>query len=462
MNGSLRNRLLIAAGVLLAFFLGATGVILERGFQQSLDESIYSGLQSKIFGLMAAIEVTKDGVLLPNVLPESRYSQLDSGLYAEIRGRGASLEWRSSSLGGRSMPVFSSLPGDFRYYDDLMPGNQEFDQVVLVAMGLDIEWEIESGGVTTLSLLVAEDKAPYTEQIDAYRRVLWIWLGGLAIALLLMQGLLLFWALIPLRRVASELGEVETGARHALNSDYPRELLPLSNRINRFIDHEARLREHQKDVLGDLAHSLKTPLAVMRGLLDESAELTKQGEANKQLDGMQEIIDHQLQRASSMGRRMFTEPVQVAPELERIIRSLGKVYADRNIDFQTNVAKGFDGEDLKFFGEKGDLLEILGNLLDNASKHCISVVHLSATTIDRAPAQGSRSLCLVVEDDGSGIPETQRETVMQRGVRADSRTVGHGIGLATVAAVVVGYGGTVVISESTLGGAKVTVCLPAE
>ncbi|MBT5031358.1 MAG: GHKL domain-containing protein [Proteobacteria bacterium] len=462
MNGSLRNRLLIAAGVLLAFFLGAAGVILERAFQESLDESIYSGLQSKLFGLMAAMEVTQAGVLLPGVLPESRYSQLDSGLYAEIRGRGGSLEWRSPSLGGRAMPVFSSLPGDFRYYDNLMPANQEFDQVVLVAMGLDIEWEIESGGITTLSLLVAEDRAPYAEQINAYRRVLWIWLGGLAIALLLMQGLLLFWALIPLRRVASELGEVETGARHALNSDYPRELLPLSNRINRFIDHEARQREYQKDVLGDLAHSLKTPLAVMRGLLDESTKLAKSSEANKQLDSMQEIIDHQLQRASSMGRRMFTEPVELAPELARIIRSLGKVYAERDIDFQTQVASGLDGGSLKFFGEKGDLLEILGNLLDNASKHCNSVVRITASAMGGEPERTSRSVCLVVEDDGSGIPEQQREKVMQRGVRADSRTVGHGIGLATVSAVVAGYGGSVEISDSTLGGAKVIVCLPAE
>ena len=119
MNGSLRNRLLIAAGALLAFFLGAAGVILERAFQESVEENIYSALQSKLFGLMAVIEVTDDAVIVSDVLPESRYNQMDSGLYSEIRGRGGSLEWRSPSLGGRALPVFSSLPGDFRYYDDL-------------------------------------------------------------------------------------------------------------------------------------------------------------------------------------------------------------------------------------------------------------------------------------------------------------------------------------------------------
>lgn len=456
MNNSLRNRLLIAAGAILAFFLGAAGVILERAFQDSVEENIYSALQSKLFGLMAVIEVTADGVLVSDVLPDSRYNQMDSGLYSEIRGRGGSLEWRSPSLGGRAMPVFSSLPGDFRYYDDLMPDDPEFDQIQLVAMGLDIDWEIESGDITTLSLLVAEDHAPYDEQIAAYRRALWFWLGGLAIALLLMQGLLLFWALNPLRRVASELGQVENGVLRALNSDYPKELLPLSTRINRFIDHEARQREHQKNVLGDLAHSLKTPLAVMRGMLSEHTD------ANRQLDAMQDIIDHQLQRASTMGRRMFTEPVEVTPELDRIIRSLNKVYADRSIDFRTDVADGSDGKSLRFFGDKGDLLEILGNLLDNACKHCKGLVQVSACTLVSADEEAPRGLQLVIEDDGSGIPVEQRSKVTQRGVRADSRTTGHGIGLATVSAVVAGYGGTIEISESQLGGAKIVVSLPAE
>lgn len=456
MNGSLRNRLLIAAGALLAFFLGAAGVILERAFQESVEENIYSALQSKLFGLMAVIEVSNDSVIVSDVLPESRYNQMDSGLYSEIRGRGGSLEWRSPSLGGRALPVFSSLPGDFRYYDDLIPESQEFDQIQLVAMGLDIDWEGESGDITTLSLLVAEDHAPYDEQIAAYRRTLWFWLGGLAFALLLMQGLLLFWALIPLRRVASELGEVENGVLRALNSDYPKELLPLSDRINRFIDHEARQREHQKNVLGDLAHSLKTPLAVMRGMLNEQAD------ANKQLDAMQDIIDYQLQRASTMGRRMFTEPVEVAPELGRIIRSLTKVYAGRTIDFRVDVAESSDGKNLRFFGDKGDLLEILGNLLDNACKHCKDIVKITANTLVVSAEEAPRGLQLIIEDDGPGIPIKQRSKVMQRGVRADSRTSGHGIGLATVSAIVDGYGGMVEIGDSQLGGARVVVSLPAE
>jgi two-component system sensor histidine kinase PhoQ len=456
LNSSLRNRLLIAAGAILAFFLGAAGVILERAFQESVEENIYSALQSKLFGLMAVIEINADGVLVSDVLPDSRYNQMDSGLYSEIRGRGGSLEWRSPSLGGRALPFFSSLPGDFRYYDDLMADNSNFNQIQLVAMGLDIDWEIESGGTTTLSLLVAEDHAPYDEQIAAYRRSLWFWLGGLAIALLLMQGLLLFWALNPLRRLASELGQVESGALRALNSDYPKELLPLSDRINRFIDHEVRQREHQKNVLGDLAHSLKTPLAVMRGMLNERAE------ANKQLDAMQDIIDYQLQRASTMGRRMFTEPVEVMPKLDRIVRSLTKVYAGRSIDFRTNAAEGSDGKSLRFFGDKGDLLEILGNLLDNACKHCNSIVQVSAGALVRDAEEAPRGLQLVIEDDGSGIPTNQRHKVMQRGIRADSRTSGHGIGLATVSAIVAGYGGTLEISDSYLGGAKVVVGLPAE
>jgi two-component system sensor histidine kinase PhoQ len=452
--------LLVSAALLQAVFLGITGLILDRAFSSSVQEAAYNSLQGQLFGLMAAIDVEGAEFRFSGILPEARFSQISSGLYGEVRDGGGNLLWSSRSLDGKQMPAMSSMPGDFRFYPTLETLYEELD---VFAMGVDVEWE-QSDGTTSepLSLLVAEDRQPYQKQLAAYRRVVWTWLGGLAIALLTLQLALLYWALRPLTRVAEEVQDIEQGRRKFLTSDYPREVQVLADSLNRFIQFEAEQISRQRKLFGDLAHSLKTPMSVLRSLWTDDTEQVKQSQ--KQIDQMSDIIDYQLQRASTVGRRVYADPLPLELAVDRVLESLEKVYREKKVAVDVSI-----GDDVVFFGEKGDLTEIVGNLLDNAYKWCNSRLRISATnmnsstTVNGTPVTGPRraGLKLVVADDGPGVDEGRRDAVLQRGVRADSRTAGHGIGLAIVAEIVSAYDGAIMIGESDMAGAEITLEFPA-
>ena len=309
---------------------------------------------------------------------------------------------------------------------------------------------------------MAEDRQPYREQLAAYRRVVWAWLGGLAIALMVLQLMLLYWALRPLTRVAIEIEDIEQGRRKLLTSDYPHEVQVLADSLNRFIKFEADQITRQRKLLGDLAHSLKTPMSILRSLWIGDSEQVKQSQ--KQIDQMSDIIDYQLQRASTVGRRVYADPLPLEYAVGRVLESLEKVYKDKQVDVDVSI-----GDDVMFFGEKGDLTEIIGNLLDNAFKWCRSRLRISASNlgpdniVNGTPVAGARraGLKLVVADDGPGVDEGRRDAILQRGIRADSRTSGHGIGLAIVAEIVSAYDGAIMIGESDMAGAEITLEFPA-
>jgi two-component system sensor histidine kinase PhoQ len=214
--------------------------------------------------------------------------------------------------------------------------------------------------------------------------------------------------------------------------------------------HLARYR----DALGDLAHSLKTPLAVLRGAIEKQnsdADSEIGAVAQEQIDRMTRIIEYQLKRAAASGRTHLTPPVSVAEKSRQVAAALAKVYAEKQVDCRIMVE-----DDVVFHGDEGDLLEILGNLLDNAFKWCRSRVELSARTV-LEPLGTSSHLELRVDDDGPGIAEDVAERVTRRGERTDSSVPGHGLGLAIVDSIVRTYLGQLVIERSPLGGAAIVI-----
>jgi two-component system sensor histidine kinase PhoQ len=241
-----------------------------------------------------------------------------------------------------------------------------------------------------------------------------------------------------------------------LSTDYPDELRSVALNLNALLTNERKQRQRYRDKLDDLAHSLKTPLAVLRNLVEETS--AKRGresgvaaldEVATQVERMQGIVSYQLRSAAS-GRGEFSLAYPVKPEIDKIARSLSKAYYERGIDIAADVS---DHE--KFRGDVGDFIEIAGNLMDNACKHCRGKVVVTANR------GGDRdNLILTVEDDGPGIPEASRQEYLGRRVRGDTRTEGQGIGLAVVAGIAADYGGSVEIGSSNLGGARVVVRLP--
>ncbi|MBV8974799.1 MAG: GHKL domain-containing protein, partial [Sinobacteraceae bacterium] len=288
---------------------------------------------------------------------------------------------------------------------------------------------------------------PYQQELWRFRRKLGSWFLALMLLLMVTLATLLHRVLGPVRRMEREIHEVEEGRRERLGGGYPRELAGVAGNLNALLIGERKRVARYRNTLGNLAHSLKTPLAVMRA---EGASTT----VSTEIDRMSGIIEHQLKRAAASGGALLGQaPVEVGQVAAELRATLLRVYGGKDLVIELAGAPA-----AQFIGDRGDLTELLGNLLDNACKWCRTRVRFSATTDESA--QTRERLCVVVEDDGPGISAADRARVLQRGVRADEKVPGHGLGLAMVHDTVDLYGGKLSIDASPLGGARFTVRLP--
>ena len=453
---SLQARSLLAAGLVLAAFLGVTGLALDRAIHETLLSALRDRLQDYAYGYIASSEVGRSRRWTPpEVDPEPRFGSPGSGLYAGLVGPvdvdGAQFEsWRSPSAYAVELP----------FGDQLKPGTSTFTSEPLDGAGgkvymysLGVEWDVKNRDPVKLTIHIAEDTTTLEAQRSVFRRTLLLYLGGLGIGLLLLLLGLVRWILSPTRRIGTELGRVERGELEQLSNTYPLELQLLAGNINDFIDSERNSLKRYRNTLSDLAHSLKTPLAVVRSQLEMGSEGEEfRWTVLEQVGRMDQIVAYQLSRAATSGHTTFAAPISVEAHAAEIVASLEKVYVAKNILCEFDIEPA-----ARFYGEQGDLFELLGNLLENAFKWAEHRVVLTAKTL---PVRATRrsGLLLVIEDDGPGIPENLVEHFMKRGVRGDERVQGHGIGLAIVQDMVKAYRGTVTVSRSqTLGGAAVSV-----
>jgi len=445
---SLHTRLLLAATLVLAGFIGATGLTLDKAFRVSARASMQERLQSYIYALLAATGEDERGRMVPpRKIPEPRFSKPDSGLYAVIAGPDGRPLWRSGSLAGRSVDIVQPQA----------PGQREFRQLTradtdLYAISFGVAWVDYANAEELYTFAVAEDTAALEEQIDSFRTTLWSWLGAMAVVLLLAQGLILRWGLRPLRTVESDLQRIEQGSAEHLAGSYPKELTGLTSSLNSLIEHSKRVQTRYRNSLDDLAHSLKTPLALLQSFSERNPAANAQEHrlVREQVERMDEIIEHQLQRAAVSGRAMLSSAVPLKSVLERLLRSLDKVYHDK----QVRVSRDLDPS-ATFYGDEADLTEVLGNLLDNAYKYCSSQVWVCVRS--ESQAVSGHGLEISIEDDGHGIDPGMISTVLQRGKRMDETVPGHGIGLSMAREIITVYGGELTIGSGNLGGALVRV-----
>jgi two-component system sensor histidine kinase PhoQ len=448
---SLHARLLLASTLVLAGFIGATGLALDKAFRVSARASMQDRLQSYIYALLAAAGEDETGRMMPpRKLPEPRFSKPDSGLYAMIAGADGTPLWHSHSLAGRSVDFVSRQSPGQRQFARLDQGGMD-----LYAISFGVAWVDYARAEELYTFAVAEDAAAFEEQLDGFRASLWGWLGAMAVVLLLVQGVILRWGLRPLRSVESDLRKIEQGAAEHLEGTYPKELTGLTSSLNSLIEHGKRAQARYRNSLDDLAHTLKTPLALMQSFCDRKSGQLGEERAlvREQVERMDEIIDHQLQRAAVSGRATLARSVPVQPLLERLVRSLDKVYRDKQVEVELEL----DAQ-ARFNGDEADLMEALGNLLDNAYKYCTGRVSVD---VHGAGSDGpDRGLEISIQDDGHGIAPEMIDTVLQRGRRMDETVPGHGIGLSMARDIVTVYGGELSITSSSLGGARVHVRFP--
>jgi two-component system sensor histidine kinase PhoQ len=451
---SLSARLLISVSVLLLLFFGATVMVLDTAFRTAGEQARRDILDGHLMQLLAAANPNDEGALsFPPDLHEERFNTIGSGLYGELRDDGGQLTWRSRSALGLDIPRGEYPQLGTRVFER---GSLD-DGTPLLTLSLAVQWEFPDGELKPYVFKVAESLDSFNAQVGEFRRQLIGWFAAIALIMLLSISILMRGLLRPLRQIETEIGEIEEGKRASLSEKFPTELAGVARNMNLLIDNERARSDRYRHTLDNLAHSLKTPLAAMRALTEDVGSSSQlHGRFNEQIERMDEIVRYQLRKpaASSSADNLVLGPVPVAREVERLVSGLGKVYHDKHPAIESEVAP-----DLTFRGDTGDFLELAGNLLDNACKWCAGRVTITVRPSTRSQGQ-ARGMRLTVEDDGPGIPEEAAEALLERGIRLDEATPGHGIGLAIVRDIAKSYGGTLAIERSALGGAKITVDIP--
>jgi two-component system sensor histidine kinase PhoQ len=353
---------------------------------------------------------------------------------------------------GRELPFDIDLERGEVRFDGPLPSSAG----PIYRLGMGVNWEVGPEQSIDFSFFVAESASTVERQIAVFRRTLWAYLGGAGVLLLVLQIVLLRWSFRPLRRVIIDLARVERGEADRLDGAYPRELALLTDNLNGFIESEREHLLRYRNTLGDLAHSLKTPLAVLRSRLEAGEDPPAlREEVRQQVTRMDQIVAYQLSRAATSGHQRFAAPVDLSAHAEELVRGLEKVYAGKGVYCEFEL-----DPQARFHGETGDLLELMGNLVENAFKWARRRVLLSTRAVPGAAGRRP-GLWLAVDDDGPGIPEERIALLLQRGVRGDERVQGHGIGLAIVQDIVRAYGGQLTVTRSDeLGGARFQVLIP--
>ncbi|MFZ2507020.1 MAG: ATP-binding protein [Steroidobacteraceae bacterium] len=439
-------RLLMTLALLLLAAAGVSAWGLDSMYRDLGLRARQDVLDAQVIALIAAAEIDDQGRLVPENLAEPRLAAPGSGLYAEIVSSSGS--WRSPSALGSGLNLAAApAAGERRVeYARLADGSR------VLGLSLGIRWLLEDGSSRDFIIRAAESLEPWYAEVARVRA--WLLSGSIVLGLMLLAGLgvALRIALKPLDRLESQIADIEAGRRELLGFGWPRELAGVTGNLNALLTGDRKRLERYRTTLGNLAHSLKTPLAAFRALIESGQD--DRESSLRQLDRMQEIVQHQLKRAVFGGTGAVMTDLAVQEPLEQLRVALAKVYRDKAPVITTAVAPG-----TAYPIDSGDFLELAGNLLDNACKYCRSEVAVRAlpwTSADwRRPG-----LLLDFEDDGRGIPPSERLRVLERGARADETVAGQGIGLSVAREISAAYSGTLEIGESRLGGARISVRLP--
>jgi two-component system sensor histidine kinase PhoQ len=458
-TNSIIGRLLIASLILLPLFCGILGFSLDKAFTESLKSNEKAQLLLQAYALIASAELNNNELWLPEQLTEDKLNQVSSGLFAVVYSdKDSKAIWTSPSAKNSSITQNWSP-------EELPSGDQLFTELdhhgeKLFSFQYSVTWETSDKQNLTFQFGIFNNQQAFNEQISIYQKSLWGWLGAIAISIIILQTLILKWGLKPIRTVANDLSSIQGGQSSQLNGHYPIELIEMTNSINALLATEAEQRTRYKDSLSNLAHSLKTPLAIMQGSLYELRNSNDQDKKNptdintssakkelsEQIKRIDQIISYQLKRSVVAPRNPFSTMVNVRHQCEKVISALTKVYRDDKTITEIKME-----EDLYFRGDEDDLLEVLGNILDNAFKYGGGHLRIHAKQINKNKVKIS------IEDNGNGISDALKNKVLRRGERADTSQQGQGIGLSTVTDIISHYGGSLKLESSSLGGLAVII-----
>ncbi|RWO91944.1 ATP-binding protein [Mesorhizobium sp.] len=431
-------------------------------YRQASERGFDSLLSAHLFNLIGSVGVSEGGSLTgaPD-LGDLRFSEPNSGWYwsVEPASEGVSGELHSSSMTKAILsPSVAEVPFNASFQRSYTTEGIDGEELEV----FESEFVLDAKN-RAARFRVMGNRTELEQEISAFQRRLLTYLSLFGVGMIAINAIAILLGLQPLRRVRDALAMVREGTAQKLDGRFPAEIEPLADETNALIENNKRIVERSRTQVGNLAHSLKTPLAV---LINEGRALggAKGQLIAEQAASMQKQIDHYLQRARVAAQRdsvVYRTPV--APLVQRMVRVLQK------LNPQTALSLSLPAVDIVFAGERQDLEELLGNLLDNAMKWARSAVAVSVAPISGKSGSGKKSGAgkegavnlfeISIEDDGPGIPEDKAREALKRGRRLDETKPGTGLGLAIVADLVNEYGGVLALERSSMGGLKAVVRL---
>jgi len=442
-RGSIALRLFWYSLVWLVLALAVTAYLLTDLYRNALDNSLGDTLEFHLETLVGVTLSGTEGDVPASGLADPRFSRPASGWYWEIRDADGNVSSFSPSLIGTVLPELQ-LPFDA---DNVRTGvltDGYGTQIRVIERRISIEGE-------PIEITVTGNLDEILELVEDFRGQTFVVLGAVGIMLAVMSGLVARFALRPIGRLRRAVESVREGEAERVEGEYPREIEPLAEEVNELLRSNSEIIERARSQVGNLAHGLKTPLAVLRN----EAAGSRTGLSKivlSETDKMAGLVASYLDRARLAARTAIVgRKSNVGEGLERLVRVMRKLHGDREVQFSLPVPA------LWFRGEESDFEEMAGNLIDNACKWADSTIRISA-----APVPGQeRQLQVTVEDDGKGLSPEEAEKVLRRGVRLDEKTPGSGLGLDIVKELVDVYGGALSLDRSELGGLKVCLRLPS-
>ena len=452
-RNSLWFRLLLSSAIVSATLLFGAALLLNAIFVNALRQSFDEKLRADLDGLLAAVELSPTGKpFLTNQLADSRFGLPLSGWYWQVSDPATHEVFiASASLLESKIPLSSA-----EQISD-QSGTVAYSAVDVGSKNLRVIHRDVNlfGSAKTVDFRISGNFDELNGEIGSFQKTLFLVLAGLGLALLTAIILQVRFGLRPLGDLQQRLTAVRSGRAERLDGNFPDEIQPLATELNLLVDANRDVLERSRMQVGNLAHALKTPLSVMTNEINASKTQLAQL-LREQIQIMRDQVDLYLDRARRAARaRSLGAATEVAPVVEALARTVMRINQSRKLSFQNEVPAGF-----KFRGEKQDLEEMLGNLLDNAGKWANSTARIRAAKLPTAAQNGRAWMDIIVEDDGPGVPESLRNQALKRGQRLDETISGSGLGLSIIAETAAMYSGDFLLESSELGGLKARLRLP--
>lgn len=454
-GSSLALRLFVLAAIWSALALAAAGSVLIAVYRTSAERNFDDRLGVYLKTLVGAIAAQSDTGSFrdPGNIGEPRFELPLSGWYWVVRKLPEKrVVLTSSSLIGEVLvlPTDTGMaPGPDRIAKGYVPGPDQQDLRIL-------EREISFDDITAYQIAVAGDAGDLNEDIGTFSTRTALILAIVGLGLVITTYLQVRIGLFPIERMRRALFAIRAGDSERLEGRFPTEIAPLAEELNALIESNRATMERSRTHVGNLAHALKTPLSVITNEA-RSSDHASAVRIAEQAGLMREHIDHHLERARMAAqRRVIGAVTEIEPVIERLARAMRKIHETKGVLVDVDVQPG-----LRFRGERQDLEEALGNLMDNAAKWCSGRIEVSARLEGAAKGDERRFLVIHVDDDGPGLAPEKRIEAVKRGRRLDETVPGTGLGLSIVTDLAALYGGRFQLLDAPIGGLRCELVLPA-